>query len=114
MGYGFSIFSFMCMFCRSAFVPLPFIALPIVLSVLVCIVSNYSFGIFNFSYTKQKSYWNVTISVFKRQIIQKKNNCGVTISVHKYIHSSVSYMTFQGNNAIWSHNTGGRIRQMVT
>ena len=112
MGSGYSIFSFVCMFYRSLSVPLPFIILPIALSVLFCIVSDYSFGIFNYSYTKQKAYWNVTTSVFKRRIAQKKNNCGVTISVHKYIQSNVSYMTFQGNNDIWSDKTGGHIRQV--
>jgi hypothetical protein len=100
------------MFYRLLSVPLPFIILPIALSVLFCIVSGYSFGIFNYSYTKQKSYWNVTTSCLKDELQRRKNNCGVTISVHKYIQSNVSFMTFQGNNEIWSDKTGGHIRQV--
>jgi len=47
--------------------------------------------------------------VFKRRIAQKKKYCGVAISVHKYIQSN---LTFQGNNEIWSHKTGGHLRQV--
>ena len=53
-GSCYSIFSFMCMICRSLFVLLSFFLLAIVLSVLLRFtVSDYPFGIFKLFFQKQ-------------------------------------------------------------
>jgi hypothetical protein len=59
-GSYYSIFSSICMFCRSLFVILSFFFLAIVLSVLRFMDSNYPFGIFKHSLIQHASCGIVT------------------------------------------------------